>query len=486
MKNYDNSIRLSLITLSILLFSCEDILEEDPRGLLTSDNFWTNEQNVIGAINNVYTRPIELPNGVFSWNFWFESSAHDFGTGSGHPSGMISGTWDASTNQIFDAWRCSYEPISLANFVLSNVNDATNVSDNLKTRVEGEASFLRAMHYFNLVRLFGDVPLLLKQTEGDDEFLTSRAPASDVYEAIIADLNRAIAQLPTKSEFGQDGIGRATKGAAMALLAKVHLTRGNFQETVDLTAAVIASGEYALQPNFKDIFLAENDTGQEWLFSYAVNGEATPTSTHQTAQFGFPNNLGRFGFRRAFGNIWVKEPLLQIYDQENDTRFTDMIWTEYVDPTTGETVPFIKGSTFYSKKYYDIEFSKDMVLTRVNYPVLRYSDVLLMYAEALNEVSPLDSDAFAKLNMVRNRANIGDLTAAELTSKEAFTNEVLDERRREFVNENQRLFDLKRRERLIKFSQQFDYAQFSAEDVLYPIPQREIDANPNLTQNEGY
>ena len=485
MKNYKLTMRYILLALPFFFVSCEDILEEDPKGLLSSNNFWNNETNAIGAINAVYTKPLELPSGVHAWNFWFESSAHDFGVNNNHGTGMVNGTWPASTNRISNMWRGGYEPISLANFVLSNIKTATNIDEELKLRIEGEANFLRAFHYFNLVRIFGDVPLLLKQTEGTDEFLVGRSPAQDVYDAIIADLNLAIAQLPLKSEYGQDGVGRATKGAAQAMLAKVYLTLGEYQKTVDLTDEVIRSGEYSLQPDFKDIFTAENDTGQEWLFSYAANGEVNQ-STHQTAQFGFPNNLGKFGFRRAFGNIWLKEPLLEIYDQENDTRFTDMVWTEYVDPVTGEVVPFTKGSTYYSKKYYDIEFSKDMAFTRVNYPILRYSDVLLMYAEALNEVSALNGDAFAKLNLVRNRANLEDITNVELGSQQAFTNEVLDERRREFVNENQRLFDLKRRGLFLEFSQQQPYSQFTAEDELYPIPQSEIDANPNLTQNPGY
>lgn len=486
MKNYNLSMRHIFLILSFLfVISCDDVLEEDPKGLLSSDSFWNNEVNAIGAVNAVYTRPMEMPPAVFGWNFWFESSGHDFGCNDNHGTGMANGTWSTSVNRVYNMWRCSYEPIGLANFVLSNIQSATNIDPELQLRIEGEASFLRAMHYFNLVRIFGDVPLLLKQTEGGDDFLVSRSPVADVYDAIIADLELAINQLPLKSEYAQDDAGRASKGAAQALLAKVYLTLGNYQRTVDLTEAVMQSGEYNLEPNFADIFKAENDNGQEWLFSYAADGKDIP-STHQLAQFGFPNNLGRFGFRRGFGNIWLKQPLLDIYDQENDARFTDMVWNEYVDPITGEVVPFTKGTGYYSKKYNDIEFSKDMTFTRINYPVLRYSDVLLMYAEALNEVSPLNGDAIAKLNMVRNRANLEDITIAELGSQQGFTNEVLDERRREFVNENQRIFDLKRRGLYLSFAQTIPYAQFTAEDELYPIPQREIDVNPNLTQNPGY
>ena len=460
-------------------------MEEDPKGLLSSSNFWNGEVNAIGAVNSVYTRTMEMPPAVFGWNFWFESSGHDFGCNNNHVSGMANGTWSSGEVRVYNMWRACYEPISLANFVLSNINSATNIDPDLQSRIEGEASFLRAMHYFNLVRIFGDVPLILKETEGDDNFLVSRTPISEVYDAIITDLNVAINQLPLKSEYAADDAGRASKGAAQALLAKVYLTLGDFEKTVNLTTAVMESNEYYLEPNFKDIFKAENDNGPEWLFSYAVNGEANQ-STHQVAQFGFPNNLGKFGFRRAFGNIWLKDPLLALYDQENDTRFIDMVWNEYTDPGTGETVEFTKGTGYYSRKYDDVEFSKDMAFTRINYPVLRYSDVLLMYAEALNEVSPLNNDALVKLNMVRNRANLGDITLAMVASPEDLTNMILDERRLEFVNENHRIFDLKRRGLFLEVAQQQAYANFTEEDILYPIPQAEIDANPNLVQNPGY
>ncbi|WP_339917797.1 RagB/SusD family nutrient uptake outer membrane protein [Yeosuana marina] len=487
MKNYNYTlpIKYVLLFLTFIFISCEDIVEEDPKGLLSSSNFWNNEVNAIGAINAVYTKPLEMPAAVHGWNFWFESAGGDFGCLDTHGTGMANGTWSVSINRVYNMWSASYEPISLANFVLSNIKTATNIDPNLQLRIEGEASFLRAFHYFNLVRNFGDVPLILKQTEGDDDFLVTRTPVSQVYDAIISDLTLAIDQLPLKSEYSEEDLGRASKGAAQAMLAKVYLTLGDYQKTVDLTNEVMLSSVYSLEPDFKDIFTAERDNGSEWLFSYATSGESE-FSTHQLAQFGFPNNLGKFGFTRAFGNIWVKQPLLDIYDQVNDTRFTDMIWKEYVDPITGEVVAFRKGTGYYSKKYDDIEFSKDMLFTRINYPILRYSDVLLMYAEALNEVSPLNDDAFNKLNMVRNRANLGDITIAELDSQQAFTNEVLDERRREFVNENQRVFDLKRRGLFLDFVQQLPYSQFSEEDVLYPIPQAEIDANPNLTQNPGY
>ena len=109
-----------------------------------------------------------------------------------------------------------------------------------------------------------------------------------------------------------------------------------------------------------------------------------------------------------------------------------------------------------------------------------------MYAEALNEVSPLNTDAIAKLNMVRNRANLGDITLSMVATQENLTNIILDERRLEFVNENHRIFDLKRRGLFLEVAQQQPHANFTEEDILYPIPQAEIDANPNLVQNPGY
>ena len=482
--NVYNLLRYTLLSLLFLAASCNDILEEEPRGLLSSQTFWNNANNAIGAIDAVYSTPQETPNGEHNWNFWIESAGNDFThIDRNHPFGMATGTWDAGTRPFWDLWKNSYRPISRANFVISNVGTA-DIPEALAQRIEGEGRFLRAMHYFNLVRAFGDVPLVLEQTQATDEFLVSRTPAQEVYDAIIQDLAIATdGRLPLRSGYGEEGIGRATLGAAQALLAKVHLTLGNYQQTVDLTREVIASGEYALEPEFTDVFKAENDTGQEWVFSYPFSGES-PNTTHTTASFTFPNNLGAYGFRRGFGNLNLTLDLVDLYTPD-DQRFSDMVWNEYIAPDS-TVVKFNKGTGYFSKKYYDTDFSKDLFFTRVNYPIIRYSDVLLMYAEALNEVSPLDGEAFATLNQVKVRAGLTEVTPAEISSPEAFLEEVLNERRKEFVNENQRLWDLKRRGLFLQYVRQQPDAQHKEYMDLFPIPQNEIDANPNLEQNPGY
>lgn len=475
---------LLLLVGLVVATSCEDILEEDPKGLLSQKNFWNNDANAIGAVNAVYSYPLERGNREHTWNFWFEGAAHDFiHWDVNFRTGIINGTWDASSFHFWDCWRNSYAPISRANFVLSNLETAT-ISDNVSLRVEGEARFLRALHYFNLVRAFGDIPLILKQSESDDDFLVEKSPSDVVYEAILMDLNIAIERLPLKSAYGPQDIGRASKGAAQSLLAKVYLTLGGFQKVVDLTEEVVNSGEYGLQPNFADIFESENDNGQEWIFSYQSLGEA-PQNNHIMGAWTFPSELnGIDGFSRGFGNLFLSDEMVNLYNT-NDTRFNDMVWNNYVTES-GDTIDFVKGSGYMSKKYYDTDFSKNLLFTKINYPILRYSDVLLMNAEAINEISPLSGEAFAKLNMVRNRAGLADLTAIDIPSKESLLNEILDERRREFVNENQRFWDLKRRNLFLEVSRQKPYARHKDFMNLFPLPQNELDANPNLKQNPGY
>ena len=480
MKTRNILIGCLMIASTLITSSCKKLLEEDPKGLLSSSTFWNSDKNAISAVNLVYTTPMESPNSDLTWLFWIETAGRDFGHWDLKAQGMGNGTWTANNVPFSYLWNQSYRTISRANFVLSNIKTA-KITESLKLRVEGEASFLRAMHYFNLVRAFGDVPLVLKQTDGGDDLFAPRSPVADVYKTIIADLELAVAQLPLRSASDP---GRATKGAAQALLAKVYLTRQDYAKTVDLTSQVIASNEYALEPDFKSIFTAEKDNGKEWLFSYAASGQSDNTS-YNIASFSFPNNLGSYGYASAFGNLVLSVDFAAIFDKTKDKRYTDMVWTQFVAPD-GKIVKFVKGTGIYCKKYYDTDFSKNLALTRVNIPILRYSDVLLMYAEALNETTPLAPDAFAKLNLVRNRAGLANITNVTLTSKPAFTTEVLNERRREFMNENQRTWDLKRRGLFLNYVKQFSYSEHKDFMDLFPIPQDQIDANPNLVQNPGY
>jgi len=470
-----------LLFFSLVSFSCKDILEEDPKGLLSQKTFWNNDQNAIGAINSAYAAPIESTNREHTWTFHFESAAQDFRNFDVNYS-MVNGTWSSNTFHFIDCWRNNYAPISRANFVLSNLPTAT-ISEALKTRIDGEARFIRANYYFNLVRAFGDVPLILKQSESTDDFLVKRTPTKEVYQAIISDLETAIKQLPLKSTYKAADIGRASKGAAQGLLAKVYLTLGDFENAKTLTQQVIDSKEYGLQPKFADIFKAENDNGPEWLFSYQSMG-SQPQNNHITGAWTFPNISGVDGFASGFGNIVVSLEALDLYDK-TDTRLNDMIWNQYTT-TAGDVIKFNKGTGYFSKKYYDLGFSKNVAFTRINYPILRYSDILLMNAEATNELSPLSADALEKLNMVRQRANTKPLTRADVSSKEAMLNEIMEERRREFLNENQRLWDLKRRGKFLEYVRKFEYSKHQDYMNLFPIPQIEMDANPNLVQNPGY
>lgn len=481
MKNYKNINIYVCILLSIMLGSCEDFLEEDPKGLISSSNFWNNEGNAIGAVNGIYARPFQYSVSDFGWSFWFESAAQDFRHRLTERP-FVNGTWNAAESWFATLWEQSYSSISRANFVLDNLPDAT-INEDLKGRLEGEARFLRAMHYFNLVRSFGDVPLVLEQTESGDDFNVSRTPTAQVYEAIINDLTLAAGLLPLKSAYGNaTDVGRASKGAANGLLAKVYLTLQDWAKAKAYANSVIASGVYQLEPDYADIWTVGNDNGPEWIFAYQASGLE---ASHTNAIFGFPSNLdGIDGFSQGFGNLILSEDLVGIFSPD-DERFQSTVWSYYVT-NAGDTIAFDRGTGYFSKKYYDTEGNSNYRYTRINYPVLRYSDMFLTYAEAENEINPLSVEAFNKLNAVRNRAGLPNLTSADLPTQEAFRQEVLDERRREFFNENQFLWDLRRRDMFLEWVRQYPWSQHGDYTVLFPIPQAEIDANPNLEQNPGY
>ena len=466
-----------LLTL-LLLGSCQDILQEDPKGLMAGESFWTSDGNAVGAINGIYARPLQNGIGGLDWAFWMETSGLDYGVVGDNAFNM--GTWLPTNGNFSLLWSQSYSCIARANWALANLPTA-QVEAGLKRRLEGETLFLRAMHYFNLVRSFGDVPLVLTPTVGTEDVNVARSPSADVYAAIVNDLTKAIDLLPLKSGYAAVDKGRATKGAAQGLLAKVYLTLKNWQKARELTSAVIQSNEYRLEARYANVWLPANDNGPEWLFSYQSAG--TNTTSHQTAIWAFPLELNNIdGFSVGFGNLLVSPRLLALFNP-NDDRLKTTIWSEYTT-NAGRLIKFGRGAA--SKKYYDVSWNTNYRFTRVNYPVLRYSDILLMHAEAENELNGPTAEAFARLNQVRGRVGLSALTTNELPTKDAFLTEVLDERRREFFNENQRYFDLKRRDLFLAVARTHPRSQHTDNAILFPIPQSEIDINPNLKQNPGY
>ncbi len=411
---------------------------------------------------------------------------------------MSNYTFNASEGTISGVWGGFYWMLNRANAVLDRVPPIT-MDPTLRTRLLGEAHFMRALAYFNLVRWFGDVPLLEHEVKSLDDVKVSRTAAAQVYALIVSDLQEAITALPA-SYSGSD-IGRVTSGAARALLAKVYLTQQDWTNAAQLTGQIINGGRYALLPNYKDIFrIATEITNSESIFEINYDGILDPGAGSVHTLFSLPSG---FPGGAAYGLMTVTPSLAALFDSVADTRGKNatFIKSPYVD-ALGDSVKWVDppanlGPAFL--KYLDETDDQNMharawVRQANNWIVLRYADVLLMYAEAVNEGGPATTiSADSALNLVRARAGIPRVSGL---SQGAFRDSVWLDRRREFVFEGQRWFDLARWG-ILDAAIQAKTAEVHAlepgetdphgvKGALLPIPQSEIDINPNLTQNPGW
>ena len=494
--------RLSVLgALAALLFatSCESFLDPDPSDVITPENFYKTSSDAIAATNAVY----ESTKWSYWLGFWYISDiATDdiiagprFGADGHRMSDYIfdSGDWPMG-----DMWGSAYWNINRANTVLDRVPGIT-MDPTLRDRLLNEARFLRANSYFNLVRSFGDVPLLEHEVKSLDGLRVSRAPAADVYALILSDLQQAAAGLPA-SYTGSD-IGRVTSGAARAMLAKVYLTRQDWANAAQTAGQLIATNRYTLLPNWRDCFKISTEIiNSESIFEINYDGLLDPGAGSVHTLFSLPSG---FPGGDAYGLMTVAPSLARLF-AASDTRGLGgtFIKSGYVD-ALGDTVKWNDPDSTYGPafiKYLDQTDFQNMhqrawQRQSNNWIVLRYADVLLMYAEAVNEGgAPVAAmTAEQALNAVRTRAGIGAVLGL---STAAFRDSVWLERRREFVFEGQRWFDLSRWGTLdaairaktaeLESLTPNETNPHGVPSNLLPLPQAELNRNPNLTQNPGW
>jgi hypothetical protein len=355
---------------------------------------------------------------------------------------------------VSDYWIDNYNVIFRTNIILASLENVSSAS--LKLQFEGEAKFARALSHFNLVRAFGDVPIIDQIINYNDEEYFSRDPQSEVYSFIVSDLHTAIDNLPGRSEMAE---GRATKGAAQSILAKVYLTIKEYSKAAVLLEDLISSGDYDLLDNFNDVFYQE--LNQEIIF--AVQFIPNDSKDSQKYSYQFTNS----------GLNYPTEDLMNIVDSV-DLRKPTLFFYNIRAGAEGD---------WETGKYQPATLSQNQ---GNDWIVIRYADVLLMHAEAIlaEAASTTDASALASFNKVRTRAGLG--TVATLTK-----DLLLIERRIELCNENHRLYDLIRfgvAETVLEaFSQTPEPGfEFRSSALLLPIPRREINIYPALKQNTGY
>jgi len=471
-----------MLMVALVVTSCSKILEKSPESNFTPDNFYRNAEDAKAAVNAVYDQMNSSD--MYNQVIWIvqDQSTDDAEWGGGRSTAnqpkndLDKYTFTPATTTFQTLWAACYRSINRCNAALERIPPIV-MDEPLKARLLGETKFMRAFYYFTLVRLFGDVPLLLKETTSLNNLQVARAPAEDVYKQIIQDFTDAEAILPVSYSAAEKG--KATKGAAKAFLAKVYLTREEWAKASVKAKEVIDLGAgYDLWSNFADAFLLANKNGKESIFEVQANGlinEGSWMQGYMRPPFDRVNNIAGFG---------DDPPTQSIYNayQPTDTRrnATLRMYSSTGTPAAPATIVF----PCYVSKYLDPGATGNNDGSN-NYPVIRYADVLLMYAEALNEQGAGNTEAYNAVNKVRRRAGLtADLNGL---TQAAFRDSVLLERRLELAFEGHRRYDLLRTKRLVTaMNAQNPTIAIKPHQTLFPIPQTERDVNPLLTQNTGY
>lgn len=488
--------RYIYIIVVLLAAACSDFLDLRPEGTTPAEGIdYSKPENIFKPVSAAYASLRSGNAHSFPYICMFEITSDNADKGSSpedNPSAQALDdfTMDASNYILNDLWSGYYDIVSAANNAISQMPLFRQAIKNAQTRVEidrceGEARAIRAYAYFNLVRAFGRVPIV-------DEVLTSEQLASlgqseisEIYDFISEDLDYAISVLPVSYPSGYSG--RITSYTAMAIKAKVMMYAGNWDEVASLADKIISSGRYGLMADFREVFSIAGENGKESLFEIQsstlgnVNGSAPyiEYAYVQGPRGNSPSNLQGWGF------CTPSENLIAFYQDRGEVvrPATTLLYRGTVTPEGDEILPSCTNPVYngkcYTPSYYN-NWSFNGYGFDHNIRVIRYSDVLLMYAEALLNGAPSGLSGITALdavNQVRDRAEIPLLDSVTLK-------DVWDERRAELALEEDRFFDLVRTGQAAQALASAGFVE--GKNNLFPIPANQRQLNPNLEQNPGY
>ncbi|QRR02217.1 RagB/SusD family nutrient uptake outer membrane protein [Dyadobacter sandarakinus] len=497
MKNITNNkiknagLYLGLMSLLIVPSACkESFLDVDPQGKQAGTIFWQSQDDATKAVNAMYANLRTWNNTAFAPIALESMGSDDAEKGSTPSDATFFNNYDnftvgSSDGQLGGFWEGQYQNINYANQVLDNVPGIT-MDESLKARYLAEAKFVRAYSYFRLTRAFGAVPLRLAVPANTTEYNLPRTPQAEVYAAIEKDLTEAETVLPLS--YASADLGRITKGAAQSLHAKVAMYQKKWQQVFDLTSQVIGSGQYSLVPNYEALFRMQNENSSESVFEIqneliASNVEASNSQYSQVQ-----------GVRGVQGGGWgfnvPTEELANSYEAGDPRRDATIIFRGETTPQ-GDKIPIDTNSnSMYNQKSY-VPFN--MFINgfpegvQQNVRVIRYAEVLLMNAEAANELGNT-TKALESLELVRARARGTSKTIlpkVTTTNQAALRLAIWEERHHELAMEFDRYFDVIRQGRAQEIFGPKGWKPNKNE--VWPVPQTEIDLSGGvLTQNPGY
>ncbi|WP_207491636.1 RagB/SusD family nutrient uptake outer membrane protein [Aridibaculum aurantiacum] len=399
-------------------------------------------------------------------------------------------------------WTGYYTMVNRCNIAIDQVrhNAAIEATPAVKAQSEAEARFLRAYAYFNLVRFFGRVPLVDSVfTDAASQSNVPQSPPAVIYNFIENDLQFAAANLPLS--WDAQFVGRATKGAANGLLAKVYLTQQKWAQAMTTAGMVINSGVYSLHPSYDILFREQGENSQESVFEVQATANATQQTAFGVQYASIQGVRGAGQWNLGWGWNTPSEQLASVYEPGDPRRGRTILFTSTATTPGitiyGETTPQGLPNPRYNHKVYTNPQIRSSVNSQAGYwfniRLLRYADVLLMYAEAANEVGGTanTTEALAKLEMVRARARAGNnaiLPPVTTTNQGQLRDAIRHERRVELAMEHDRFWDIVRwgiAQQVLHAAGKTNFNQ--NRDVLLPIPQVQIDLSRGvLTQNPGY
>ena len=486
MKNKNN---FKLILLSVLgltlLNSCHDDLDLAPISQLTDGNFYKTEVHMNQALVAAYDAFQNNYN--FDSHYLLESRSDNIaqiGPKLDDLEGNISQFNETSGSEVVkEVWNNAYNIIWKANIVINKVDASEVSSEAKKTAMKSQARFLRAAMYLDLVRMWGDVPLVTKSLGLEESFTVKRTPASDVLNFIITEFTElASASSGLSSSLTK---GQPTIYAAHGLLARTHLWMGNHSLAAPHLKGIMDSGVYAFNSDFAELFKDSNDNGKHIVFAVqydkGIVGEENGWPSRVLTRY-----IDGVPFAGSGRDLDGDMSLWNAYtagDKRRDLTlrmgFTDINDGVYVADGINCIKMSINNEPAGFEKW------------GIDWPILRYTDVMMMYAECLNEASYPSNEAFTILNQVRTRAGLATLTATDLASKTAFADELMLQRRLEFAYEDIRWFDLVRtgRDKTELASWALAAHPYADYRRLFPIPADEIakiNDSSIMWQNPGY
>ena len=486
---------LLIISLTVLAGCSESFLENPPLTTITDETFPVNANDAYLVTNAAYSN---LRNWWITGGYPLSDIMSDDQT-KGSEDGSNPDlqqfeefTFGASHAYILAWYQTLFQSIRHTNIVIEKVPDIA-MDEDLKARYIAEAKFIRAYTYFKMVRLWGDVPLI---TTINPERTVARSPADEIYQQVIfPDLEEAAAVLPEKSNYDNADMGRATRGAAKALLARVYMHLGDFSNAVLYAEEVIASGQYSLDPDWARVFSLEGQWGPGSIFELGALPGGRNVGGNQYANTqgvrGTPN--WGWGFGRPswkyITHFEAGDPRLDasvIFLNEVLSGVT-ILGSSLTSDTTYDTQGQVVEIECYNQKVYVEGTTSTQDAFGHNRRLIRYADVLLLAAEAHNELDNTPK-ALEYLNLVRARARGGNdsiLPDITETDKSALRLLIWEERRHELAFESIRYFDLKRQGRMAEVLGPLGFTE--GKNELLPIPQQEIDLSEGkMNQNPNW